>query len=258
MKEKKGIIFAFFGTQYFESEQSGLYKLEQCIIQQYPTAFFQRALIGQRFLDFWKERGIQVASLDEALCHCKDMGIGRVEIFAANVAYGREYACIQKTVKSYASLFEQVFLSLPLLGTDENIQRVLDTMIAKIKPERDACVVLVGHGSKYVCNDALFRMAEILGNRQIDQYKIAALEGEPRLDTIIPEIAARYKKVILVPLTLTAGVHVHRDLAGTGEKSWKTILENSGLRVECYDKGIAEIEEIQNIFVACLLDTKKI
>ena len=57
-----------------------------------------------------------------------------------------------------------------------------------------------------------------------------------------------------MPLLLTAGAHVIRDMTGDREGSWKQRLEAEGFTVEAVPKGLAEYEEIRDIFIEHALD----
>jgi sirohydrochlorin cobaltochelatase len=56
--------------------------------------------------------------------------------------------------------------------------------------------------------------------------------------------------VRLVPLLLTAGSHVRKDLLGDEATSWASRLRSAGFAVDCVDEGLAEIGAIRQLFIA--------
>jgi sirohydrochlorin cobaltochelatase len=48
---------------------------------------------------------------------------------------------------------------------------------------------------------------------------------------------------------IATGKHVLGDMAGDNEKSWKSVLEGMGFKVEFSVKGLGEINGIQKIFI---------
>lgn len=57
------------------------------------------------------------------------------------------------------------------------------------------------------------------------------------------------RAVLLAPLLLTSGMHVARDLAGEGEGSWKTRLEQAGLSVTPILEGLGESPIFRQIYI---------
>jgi len=55
--------------------------------------------------------------------------------------------------------------------------------------------------------------------------------------------------VKLAPLMLVAGDHATNDMASDEEDSWKTILEEAGIKVDIYLHGLGEIEKFRHIYV---------
>ena len=81
-------------------------------------------------------------------------------------------------------------------------------------------------------------------------YFIGTVEATPDLDDVMAGIKeGGYSKVVLEPLMVVAGDHANNDMAGDEEDSWKSVMESSGLEVECILRGMGEIPEIQKIYV---------
>ena len=99
-------------------------------------------------------------------------------------------------------------------------------------------------------DNAVFSLLqEALCENDDDHYYVATVEGEPALEDILPKIAEKHcKKVILSPFMVVAGDHARNDLAGDGEDSWKSIFLRKGFQVQTIVQGIGEWEEVQELF----------
>jgi sirohydrochlorin cobaltochelatase len=63
------------------------------------------------------------------------------------------------------------------------------------------------------------------------------------------------KEVTLMPLLLTAGDHTKNDMAGSGEGSWKSVLEHDGFTVNLYIHGLGENVQVQSLYLQHIEDT---
>ena len=61
--------------------------------------------------------------------------------------------------------------------------------------------------------------------------------------------AAEVERAFLVPLLSVPGRHVHKDMAGDGPGSWRSILTDAGMEVECVMRGMAEYGEYADIWL---------
>lgn len=77
-----------------------------------------------------------------------------------------------------------------------------------------------------------------------DTY-LAALRGSPTLSSVLPALSGQ--TVRLIPLLLTAGCHLHRDLA-----LWQAQLERSGCIPVLHRQPLAHWPEIPQLFGALL------
>ena len=55
--------------------------------------------------------------------------------------------------------------------------------------------------------------------------------------------------MLLLPLMIVAGDHAKNDLAGEDADSWRTMLAQSGYKVECRLEGLGENPAVREIFV---------
>ena len=99
------------------------------------------------------------------------------------------------------------------------------------------------------------KLADELKRQKLENVLIGTIDGAPGF-VFIPETLRRIKpgKVILMPFLLTAGSHVIREMSSDREGSWKNRLEAEGFQVKAIPKGLAEYEEIRQIFVKHALD----
>lgn len=55
--------------------------------------------------------------------------------------------------------------------------------------------------------------------------------------------------MVLAPLMAFTGKHARQDLAGGQPGSWKSVLEREGYQVVCMLEGLAQIPQVQRIYL---------
>jgi sirohydrochlorin cobaltochelatase len=79
---------------------------------------------------------------------------------------------------------------------------------------------------------------------------VGTVEGYPAFEDVLLKLkAAQIEEVVLMPFMLVAGEHVHHDLAGSHDDSWKTVLEKEGFEVKIYLHGLGENPAFREIYL---------
>lgn len=204
--------------------------------------------------------------LDAALAGFAEDGTAHVAALSLHVAPGKEFSGIGESIRRAEKRgrgFAKVAVAGPLLSDPEDMGQVAEATLAALPEGRrpNEAVALMGHGARQPAQEYYDLLEETLRRRDPNVF-FATLEGRETapgtmgragrgVARIREELAARgLKKAWLMPFLTVAGAHAHHDLAGEGEKSWKSILERSGVACQADLPGLLEREP----FVALWLD----
>ena len=127
--------------------------------------------------------------------------------------------------------------------------------MAKVLPElfsytgEKDMVIFMGHGSKGRDNSCYHKLDQCLKDKGHGNLRIALVEEEPGIDSVVNDIKDSPECIYLSPLMVVAGDHALNDMAGDTEDSWKNILEKKGYNVKCVLKGLGEYEEVRRLYV---------
>jgi len=198
------------------------------------------------------------SSLDAALAALAEDGAACVAALSLHVAPGKEFSGIEKSIRRAEKRgrgFAKVAVAGPLLASPEDMGPVAEAALAALPAKRGPreAVALMGHGARQPAQEYYDLLEETLRKRDPNVF-FATLEGKESapgemgragrgVARIREELAARgLKKAWLMPFLTVAGAHAHHDLAGEGEKSWKSTLERSGVACETDLPGLLERE----------------
>ena len=62
-------------------------------------------------------------------------------------------------------------------------------------------------------------------------------------------ICCSVNEVTLAPLMVVAGDHARNDMASDEEDSWKSMLEEEGIKVNIHMKGLGENEKFNELYI---------
>ncbi len=141
-------------------------------------------------------------------------------------------------------------VGLPLFSSPEDYHKVIKAIIPLFPSDlsREAAV-LIGHGTDHPSWSAYPALAYMI-REQFDTGVYVGLveDGYPTRDVVIDMVKqVGFRKVKLIPLMLTAGIHFRKDLMGD-EDSWKTAFEAEGISVTAESRGLGFCKEIVHIF----------
>jgi len=204
------ILAVYFGSR----DTASMDRLEAAFAVDFPGCPVFRAFLSRRFPD--------VPSVSEALQQLQHFD--RILVQAMLVSNGPAYR--QLTVLHPAGA--------PLLDNPEPCFSALDRWLPKP-------LVLMAHGS---ANASLTDLNKYLP----DGFYLAALEGTPSLEELLPQVAGQ--DVHLAPFLLTEGIHTHPDLA-----AWQSRLEAAGCTVTCHRQTLSHCPDIPALFAQQLRNT---
>lgn len=165
-----------------------------------------------------------------------------------------------ETIKAKWRPFETVALGRPALGAPgverpylDDVQRAAEALDGDAHEARqmDAALVYVGHGNHVFSTGVYHELKQMLRKRHPETViEIGAVEGIFDASYVAANLGERgVKRVLLKPLMVVAGVHARDDMAGDDEDSWRSMLAQAGLEVECRLQGLGESDAWAEIYL---------
>ena len=170
-----------------------------------------------------------------------------------------------RTVKPAQQPFDKLVLGRPALGVPgprHPYQEDLAAAVAALRPDveqaraRGAALVYLGHGNPFFSSGIYLELETALRREYPDMpLVVGVMEGFPGLERVLEELSRLgVKRLVLAPLLLVLGVHAREDLAGSGPKSWQSVLKAAGYQVECLWRGLGDLDSWADIYVNHLHD----
>lgn len=253
--EKTGILLVTFGSS-MTSAQATFDHIQKRVAETYPGIPVRWAYTSRMIRKKLAGQGRHLDSPETALAGMMEEGYTRVAVQSLHMIEGREYQELHRTVEAFRTLggFRKIVLGKPLLSSQEDMRRCVETILANLPRERRPAeaVVMMGHGTEHPSNAIYAALMFQLQLRDPNIF-IGTVEGYPQIDTIKELLLARkIKSAWLLPFMSVAGDHAHNDMAGGQQGSWKSILTRAGVRCRAILKGAADYEGFVDIWVSHL------
>jgi sirohydrochlorin cobaltochelatase len=250
---KKGILLVAFGTTVPEAQIS-FENIERSVKKTFPGIPVRWGYTSRTIIRKMGEKGMQLATPEEALSSMMRENFTHVAVQSLHVMPGAEFHGLVKNVQRFAGMskgLKKVIVGYPLMTTSEDVQRVAETFLKIVPPERrktDA-VVFMGHGTYHPAN--VYYAALNYHVQKLDpNVFVGTVEGWPEIDDITTDLKKnRIEKAYLMPFMTVAGAHARQDMAGPSADSWKSMLEKEGINCVVVLKGTAEFQEFVDIWV---------
>jgi len=250
---KKGILLVAFGTTVPEAQIS-YDNIERSVKKTFPGVPVRWGYTSRTIIRKMAEKGKHLATPEEALSSMMRENFTHVAVQSLHVMPGAEFHGLVKNVQRFAGMskgLQKVIVGYPLMTTSEDVQRVAETFLRIIPPERretDA-VVFMGHGTYHPAN--VYYAALNYHVQKLDpNVFVGTVEGWPEIDDITSDLKNnRIEKAYLMPFMTVAGDHARNDMAGPSADSWKSMLEKEGVNCLVVLKGTAEFQEFVDIWV---------
>lgn len=139
-------------------------------------------------------------------------------------------------------------LGLPLLSSFQDFKDVARALKPVIPHDPDLAVLVLGHGTDHPSWTSYYALEAIMGQEYGPRVFSGVVEGFPEMGETIDRILKNgFKKVLIVPLLLVAGVHFMEDITGS-EDSWQRQLEHNNIEVSLISHGVGHVDGITRIF----------
>ncbi len=256
------ILLAAYGSAY-PGALATYDQIKSAYEQAFPGSLVRLAFTSQAMRFRLADNvGRHVPSPLSALADLQGQGQRSVIVQSLHIVPGKEFHSLAALVQGLKSVkgnfgFEQLQLGLPLLSSLEDCSFIADALTMMIDAlgasevsdqSKEEAVLFIGHGTGHPSDSLYAQLAQVLEKDRRNVF-LGTLEGFPGIKDLMPRLQrSEAKRVQLVPLLLVAGGHALKDIAGSGQKSWKRLLEHEGFQVRVHLQGIGEHEKILKIF----------
>lgn len=256
-EKKVGILLVAFGTS--EASARGAFdNIDRLVKAAFPDTPVRWAYTSHIIRKKLARQGQVLDSPVTALAKMMDQNFTHVAVQSLHTMAGAEFHDLQRTIRGFEAMggFQKIMLGLPLMATQEDMQKITAAVIAAVPEARkkNEAVVLMGHGTHHPAN-AFY--AALMYQLQLEDPNlfVGTVEGYPGIDLLQAQMARKgIKKAYLMPYMAVAGDHAKNDMAGDEADSWKSILTKAGIRCVPVLKGTAEYDSFANIWVGHLSD----
>lgn len=252
---RKAIVVVSFGTSYIDALEKSILKVENRIAESFEGYDVFRAFTSNRIIKKLKqEHDMDVKMPGQVLEILHNKRYDEVLIQPLHIIPGEEFEYIKEVKNSYNDKFKKIELGRPIFCFQgvEGLPQDYSLFIKSISDLLDSSktYILVGHGTDNPANTAYGCLQTVLEDEGYGNVYVGTVMGYPTLNNIIDRINKKnIKEVTLIPLMLVAGWHVLRDIFSEDNNSWKSILEDEGIKVKCYIHGLAEFDKFNQLYI---------
>jgi len=256
---KKAILLVAFGTSVPEA-QKAFEQIDMQVKKAFPNIEIRWAYTSRMIRAKLAGQGLRLDSPEIALARLMDEGFTHVAVLSLHTIPGIEFHELYCNAKLFGKMsggFQRILVARPLLSSQNDIERVIKSLIQRIPKARkpEDAVLFMGHGSKNHPADALYSAMNYTIQELSPNIYVATVQGYPTLNDVLPKLMGKgIGKVYLMPFMSVAGEHARKDMAGEDSDSWKSVLSRNGFKCEAILAGTAEYPEIVEIWLDHLRD----
>lgn len=242
---KTPIVVTAFGT----TEEA--FKTYGCMDKVFKEEFIDQPVIWTYSSRFVRAKREQENNHDikdplEVLIQLKKDGHEWAVVQSLHIIWGHEF---QRLVTEALKLDIRISIGLPLLTSVRDYEEVADAVGSLIPKSENKAAVFVGHGTDHPAWTSYPVFENFLRNKYGLRIFTGVLEGYPDMDETIAKVKKQgFRKARIIPLMLVAGMHFKRDLTKRDD-SWQKTFEKNGIKVDVVNRGLGELDKINNIFV---------
>lgn len=262
MTLKKAMLVISFGSTFAETRNKDIGGIEEALAGAFPAYDQYRAFTSNIIRRKLAGEQIIVESPQAAMEKLLQEGYDAVILQPTHLLHGEEFEQKVLTLKDkFHHFFKKIIVSRPLIDRDEDYSLVVTALYSQLPVLQDGeGVVFMGHGSPRANNRSFGRtynkLQEIFDLRGIPALVGTVEEGDsPTLSDVLSRLKERgWKKVHLFPLMVVAGDHATNDMYGADKDSWKSQIEELGIKTEGHLCGIGRNKAVQALYVTHALE----
>lgn len=249
---RKAIMLVSHGSVRPETIQE-LDKLVARIKNTFPDYEVMRTFSGKIIIKLLKERYNKVVQTPkEELSKLVKEGYKEIIVQSLHILPGLEFHNLLRDLSEFKDV--DIRIGYPLLTSNTDYLKSVEALQQLFPNLKDnQAVVLMGHGTYHPSNSGYACLQNHFYDYKINFF-IANVEGYPKLRNLIVKLQElKIDEVFLMPYMLTVGNHVYEDMIGE-KNSFKHSLEEVGIKVTPYIKGLVEETKHQDIFIEHIRD----
>ena len=191
---------------------------------------------------------------EEMLEKLYEQGYDEVIMQPLHIIPGEEFIYINKIRELYKDKFKSLKIGRPIFYYQgiEELPQDYSLFIEATKKlyEENNAVVYVGHGTAHSANSVYGCLQAIFEDEGYENVFVGTVEGYPNFETVLKRLKRKsVNEVTLAPLMVVAGDHARNDMASDEEDSWKSMLEEEGIKVNIHMKGLGENEKFNELYI---------
>ncbi len=241
---KKAILLVSYGVTNQAAWEKTIGMLESEIRKQWMEWDIYQAFTGRRIIEKWKEQSFEMLNETEALESLTQKAYERIVVLPTHLTAGKEYDRVLKAVDRIKEEQVEIQVGRPLLESEIMRKRVANVLIKELALQENEEVVYLGHGTEPNGNEVYELLEEELRRGGQTSAVVGTLGN---IDLLLKTI--QRKRIRLIPLLLTAGKHVLRDISGKEAGSAAERLREAGFEVTALENGLGEYESIRKVYM---------
>lgn len=253
------VVFAVYGTTRAQARAAAIDPAFRAVADAVGVPC-ELAFCGPAVCRLLARRGEDVPELERVLEQVAATGARRVAVVSGMVVDGWAQANVRERVGAVAErLGLEAVVGAPLLSDAADVDCLASALMRAWSPKPGAVTLFVGHGiggpagSGYTrprdAFDAYGALGAAFARAGRDDLTVTCLSGGPDAALqAVRGLAEPGATVRLVPLMLSAGRHVLKNIGGSDDHSWASVLAAAGYVPQLCDCGMGELAAVQELF----------
>lgn len=253
------VVFAAYGTTRAQARTAAIEPAFRAVADAVDVPC-ELAFCGPAVCRLLARRGEPAPELERVLEQVADAGARRVAIVSGMVVDGWAQANLHERVGAAAErLGLKAVVSTPLLSDATDVDCLAAALMGEWRPKPGTVTLFVGHGiggpagSDYMRSRDAFDAYDALGvafaRAGRDDLAVACLSDGPSAALqAVRGLAEPGATVRLVPLMLAAGRHVLKNIGGSDDRSWSSVLAAADYVPQLCDCGLGEVAAVRELY----------
>ena len=253
------VVFAAYGTTRARARTAAIEPAFRAVADAVDVPC-ELAFCGPAVCRLLARRGEPAPELERVLEQVADAGARRVAILSGMVVDGWAQANLHERVGAAAErLGLKAVVGAPLLSDATDVDCLAAALMGEWRPKPGTVTLFVGHGiggpagSDYArprdAFDAYAALGVAFARAGRDDLAVACLsDGPDAALQAVRGLAEPGATVRLVPLMLAAGRHVLKNIGGSDDRSWSSVLAAADYVPQLCDCGLGEVAAVRELY----------